>query len=68
MPLGIWLAFTCDYGLPGLWTGLLFALITTAAVATVLSVWTPDWDKEVARTIKRLKEDNKAPIDVERIE
>ncbi|KAF8880025.1 mate-domain-containing protein [Infundibulicybe gibba] len=58
IPVGVWLAFRRDYGLHGLWVGLTLALTLCSIVGTWLC-FTTDWDVEVAKVMKRLREDQK---------
>ncbi|KDR72491.1 hypothetical protein GALMADRAFT_252589 [Galerina marginata CBS 339.88] len=57
IPLGIYLAFTRQMGLHGLWLGLTFSLVYCAVIGTWISVRT-DWDREVDKVMHRLKEED----------
>ncbi|KAG6809893.1 hypothetical protein H0H92_014212 [Tricholoma furcatifolium] len=52
LPLGFWLAFNWDLGLPGLWTGLTLAIVING-VTTVALCFRTDWNKEVVKVIER---------------
>ncbi|CAA7268525.1 unnamed protein product [Cyclocybe aegerita] len=56
IPLGIYLAFTHKMGLHGLWIGLTVSLVYCSAVGTWVSVRT-DWNKEVDKVRKRVREE-----------
>ena len=58
IPLGIWLAFSWDMGLNGIWIGLSMAVVYLAAVGTYLSLKT-DWDREVKKVVERMKEEER---------
>lgn len=55
----MWLAFSCDMGLHGLWIGLTVSLVYCAFFGTLLCVRT-DWDREVWKVTQRLNEQDKA--------
>jgi len=56
IPIGIWLAFSWEMGLEGLWIGLSLALIAVAGVGFWLAL-TADWEKEVRKVKERLEAD-----------
>ncbi|KAH0581705.1 hypothetical protein H2248_011391 [Termitomyces sp. 'cryptogamus'] len=56
IPFGIWLAFSWDMGVHGLWIGLTVSLVYCSFFGTLLCVHT-DWNREVRKVIKRLKEE-----------
>lgn len=56
IPIGLWLAFRCDFGLHGLWHGLTVSLVYGSTVGVWLGLNT-DWNKEVQKVQKRLQED-----------
>ena len=59
IPLGIYLAFSLEYGLHGLWMGLTFSLVYCALLGTWLCVRT-DWEREVEKVQERITSgDNK---------
>ncbi|KIM42239.1 hypothetical protein M413DRAFT_70972 [Hebeloma cylindrosporum] len=58
IPLGLYLAFTHDLGLHGLWLGLTFSLVYCALLGTWLVLRT-DWDHEVDKVKQRLKNEDK---------
>ncbi|KAF8736131.1 hypothetical protein AX14_000853 [Amanita brunnescens Koide BX004] len=57
IPLGIWLAFSWNLGLHGLWYGLTVSLVYCALWATYLCIRT-DWHTEVKKVVERLKSDS----------
>ncbi|TFK41570.1 MATE efflux family protein [Crucibulum laeve] len=58
IPIGIWLAFTFELGLHGLWIGLTIALVYCAVFGTVFCLRT-DWDYEAKKVYDRLKAEDK---------
>ncbi|KAG6901581.1 hypothetical protein C0995_010251 [Termitomyces sp. Mi166 len=52
IPIGIWLAFSCDFGLSGLWIGLTIGLILSSLGLIILWLRT-DWRKEVLKVAER---------------
>ncbi|KAF8150627.1 mate-domain-containing protein [Crassisporium funariophilum] len=65
IPLALYLAFSYDMGLLGLWLGLTFSLVYCAALNTWLCLRT-DWDREVYKVALRLKEENAKMVEHER--
>ncbi|KAJ4480198.1 mate-domain-containing protein [Lentinula aciculospora] len=59
IPFGIYLAFSSatHMGLLGLWVGLTVALVYCASFGVAMSVWTPDWEKEVIKVGKRVEQE-----------
>ncbi|KAM6496610.1 MATE efflux family protein [Amanita muscaria] len=53
LPLGVFLAFKCHIGLPGLSMGLTTSLIYCAAFSTYFCVRT-DWNREVDKVMERM--------------
>ncbi|KIL62654.1 hypothetical protein M378DRAFT_25493 [Amanita muscaria Koide BX008] len=65
LPLGVFLAFKCHIGLPGLSMGLTTSLIYCAAFSTYFCVRT-DWNREVDKVMERMsREDSKGYGSVE---
>ena len=58
IPLGIWLAFSWDIGLDGIWLGLSAAVVYLAVAGTYLSLKT-DWHWEVKKVVERVKEEER---------
>ena len=58
LPFGMWMAFGWGMRLSGLWIGLTVSLIYCALVGTWLCLRT-DWDHEVWKVMRRLKEQDK---------
>jgi len=58
IPLGIWLAFSWDMGLNGIWIGLSTAMVYLAVVGTYLSLKT-DWHWEVKKVEERMEEEER---------
>ena len=58
IPLGIWLAFSWNMGLHGIWIGLSVAIVYSAVVGTYLSLKT-DWDCEVKKVVERMEEEER---------
>ncbi|KAG7092076.1 hypothetical protein E1B28_008455 [Marasmius oreades] len=56
IPLGALLAFKWSLGLQGLWIGITLALVICSFIGVLLSVVTPDWNKEVIKVMTRLQE------------
>lgn len=56
IPVGLALTFTRDYGLFGIWLGMMLALFLVAAIEITLVLLT-DWPKLVAETTARLARD-----------
>lgn len=54
----MWLAFSWDMGIEGLWIGLTVSLVYCALFSTLLCVRT-DWDREVWKVMQRLEEQHK---------
>ncbi|KZV68355.1 MATE efflux family protein [Peniophora sp. CONT] len=54
IPFGIWLAFSRDFGLHGLWYGLTVSLVYSGCVGAWLAL-TTDWELEVQKVVMRLK-------------
>ncbi|KAL0575224.1 ethionine resistance protein [Marasmius crinis-equi] len=59
IPFGIWLAFSCDLGLHGLWIGLTISLVYSAVTGMVVCLRT-DWNREVEKVMERIAQDRKA--------
>ncbi|KAI0700194.1 MATE efflux family protein [Cytidiella melzeri] len=58
IPFGIWLAFSREYGLAGLWIGLTISLVYAAGVGVWICLRT-DWDYQVQKVRARLAADHK---------
>ncbi|CAK5272855.1 unnamed protein product [Mycena citricolor] len=58
IPFGIWLAFSWNMGLPGLWIGLTVSLVYCAFFGTLLCVRS-DWNHEVDKVVKRNEAENR---------
>jgi multidrug resistance protein, MATE family len=56
IPIGFWLAFRCNMGLHGLWSGLTVSLVYGSTVGVWLALKT-DWNREVQKVQKRLEAD-----------
>ena len=56
IPFGIWLAFSRNMNLSGLWLGLTVALIYCAAFTVIICLKT-DWQLEVLKVESRLSAD-----------
>ncbi|KAH0581706.1 hypothetical protein H2248_011392 [Termitomyces sp. 'cryptogamus'] len=56
IPFGIWLAFSCDMKLHGLWIGLTVSLVYCSFFGTLLCFRT-DWNREVWKVMQRIKEE-----------
>lgn len=54
----MYLAFRQGLGLHGLWLGLTFSLVYSALIGTWICVRT-DWDREVAKVVLRVKNEDK---------
>ena len=54
IPFGVWLAFSHDFGLHGLWYGLTVSLVYSGCVGVWLAL-TTDWAHEVEKVEMRLK-------------
>ncbi|KAL1717095.1 mate-domain-containing protein, partial [Schizophyllum commune] len=54
IPMGVWLAFSFDYGLHGLWIGLTLSLVYCAAFGWWFA-WRTDWEREVAKVQARVE-------------
>ncbi|CAE6418871.1 unnamed protein product [Rhizoctonia solani] len=63
IPLGVYLAFSWNMGLFGLWIGLASALWYSAAVSTYVILRT-DWVKEGLRVCDRLEKDDESPQEI----
>ncbi|KAF9254752.1 MATE efflux family protein [Marasmius fiardii PR-910] len=59
LPFGLWLAFSVNLGLHGLWIGHTIALIFSAVSGTVLCLRT-DWNHEVEKVLERVAQEDKA--------
>ena len=59
IPFGVWLAFSHDFGLHGLWYGLTVSLVYSGCVGVWLAL-TTDWAYEVEKVVKRLKAEEHA--------
>ena len=59
IPFGIWLAFSHDYALVGLWIGLTVSLVYAAGFGVWICLRT-DWDYQVQKVRERLAADKKA--------
>ncbi|KIM37128.1 hypothetical protein M413DRAFT_20353 [Hebeloma cylindrosporum] len=53
-PIGIYLAFSLDYGLYGLWIGMTLSLVYCASIGLYLCLRV-DWNSEVQKVMKRLQ-------------
>ena len=53
LPLGIWLAFSREWGLQGLWMGQCIALYLVGALEWVIVAWS-DWEWQVRKAFERL--------------
>ncbi|EDR01957.1 multidrug/Oligosaccharidyl-lipid/Polysaccharide flippase, partial [Laccaria bicolor S238N-H82] len=53
IPFGIWLAFSWDMKLHGLWYGLTISLVYCAVLGTIICLRS-DWDHEVDKVMNRL--------------
>ncbi|GLB39336.1 putative MATE efflux family protein [Lyophyllum shimeji] len=58
IPFGMWLAFSRDMKLHGLWIGLTVSLVYCSLFGTLLCLRT-DWDREVWKVAQRLNEHGK---------
>ncbi|PPQ85010.1 hypothetical protein CVT25_010399 [Psilocybe cyanescens] len=58
IPLGLYLTFTHDMGLHGLWVGLTFSLVYCAVSGTWIAL-TTDWEKEVGKVARRVREEDR---------
>ncbi|PFH50484.1 hypothetical protein AMATHDRAFT_60888 [Amanita thiersii Skay4041] len=56
IPFGVWLAFSCELGLHGLWLGLTVSLVYCSVLGTWLCLRT-DWNREVRKVLERLRVD-----------
>ncbi|TRM62258.1 mate-domain-containing protein [Schizophyllum amplum] len=56
IPIGVWLAFSFDMALHGLWIGLTLSLVYCAALGTWFA-WRTDWEKEVRKVKERVREE-----------
>ncbi|KAG6876375.1 hypothetical protein C0993_003593 [Termitomyces sp. T159_Od127] len=56
IPFGVWLAFSWDMGLHGLWIGLTVSLVYCSFFGTLLCFRT-DWNREVWKVMRRLQEE-----------
>lgn len=65
IPFGVWLAFSRDMQLRGLWIGLTVSLIFTAGWGVYLCL-RADWNKEVRKVMNRIEAENKGGHDEER--
>ncbi|KAL1674618.1 mate-domain-containing protein [Schizophyllum commune] len=54
IPMGVWLAFSFNYGLHGLWIGLTLSLVYCAAFGWWFA-WRTDWEREVAKVQARVE-------------
>ncbi|KAF5380192.1 hypothetical protein D9615_006162 [Tricholomella constricta] len=59
IPFGMWLTFSRDMKLHGLWIGLTVSLVYCSFFGTLLCLRT-DWNREVWKVMQRLKEQDKA--------
>lgn len=57
IPIGVWLAFSFDMALHGLWIGLTLSLVYCAALGTWFA-WRTDWEKEVRKVKERVREES----------
>ena len=60
IPLGFWLTFRNDFGLPGLWVGLTSALVYSSVTGLYVCNKT-DWKQEVNRASARLSIEDTLP-------
>ncbi|KAH9039515.1 MATE efflux family protein [Lactarius pseudohatsudake] len=56
IPIGVWLAFRCNMGLHGLWSGLTVSLVYGSALGVWVALKT-DWAWEVQKVQRRLEAD-----------
>ncbi|KAH8998173.1 MATE efflux family protein [Lactarius akahatsu] len=56
IPIGVWLAFRCNMGLHGLWSGLTVSLVYGSALGVWIALKT-DWAWEVQKVQRRLEAD-----------
>ncbi len=59
IPFGIWLAFSHDFALVGLWIGLTISLVYAAGFGVWICLRT-DWDYQVQKVKARIAADQKA--------
>ncbi|KAL4260757.1 multi antimicrobial extrusion (MATE) family protein [Pleurotus pulmonarius] len=59
IPFGMWLTFSWNLGLYGLWIGLTVSLVYCSVFSTLIAVRT-DWDREVMKVMERVKSGHKA--------
>lgn len=59
IPFGMWLAFSRDYQLTGLWIGLTIALVYSAGAGVWICLRT-DWDRQIQKVRQRLAAEHKA--------
>ncbi|KAI0341507.1 MATE efflux family protein [Trametopsis cervina] len=59
IPFGIWLAFSRDFGLVGLWIGLTLSLVYAAGAGVWICLRT-DWEYQVQKVRARIAADQKA--------
>ncbi|TFL01933.1 MATE efflux family protein [Pterulicium gracile] len=61
IPLGIWLCFSFNLGLHGLWLGLTFALIY-CSIAGLALTWNTDWHHEQRKAAARVEAERLAQL------
>lgn len=54
IPLGIVLGYVADFGINGIWVGMLTGVAIQTLVLSII-VWKTDWDNQVGRASERLK-------------
>lgn len=54
IPLGIVLGYIVDYGINGIWVGMLTGVAFQTLVLSII-VWQTDWDNQVGKASERLK-------------
>lgn len=59
IPFGLWLTFSRDFGLVGLWLGLTVSLVYAAGIGVYICLNT-DWTYQVEKVRIRLAADQKA--------
>lgn len=62
IPFGLWLTFSRDMGLMGLWLGLTVALVILSIVGLWMCLKT-DWEREVEKVRIRMEKKSVRPID-----
>ena len=61
IPFGIWLAFSRDMSLHGLWIGLTVALVYASSAGVWICART-DWERQVEKVRRRLEAEHKAGV------